>query len=97
MTKDAPADLHRSLTIAGFRALAAAAGLLQLCRELESAGVLAPAAIGRVRQAMFDELLEQAPRSVSNDPEFAARLRTQLEKLFSGAASLRDPSVMIPR
>ncbi len=97
MTTDDPADLHRSLNIAGFRALATAAGLLQLCREMEAAKVLPSAAIARVRQAMFDELMEQAPRSVTSSPEFAARLRTRLEKLFSGDASLRDPLVMVQR
>jgi hypothetical protein len=96
MARDAAADLHRSLHIAGFRALATTAGLLQLCRELEAAGVLPPPAIARIRDAMFHELMEQAPRSLTGDPAFASRLRTRLEKLFSGAATLHDPSVMVP-
>lgn len=97
MTRETSADLHRTLNMAGFRALATAAGLLQLCRELTAAGVLPPEAMMRVRQAMFDELVEQAPSSLRSDPNFEARLRTRLEKLFSGTAHLSDASVMVPR
>lgn len=97
MDRTTIAELHSSLNIAGFRALATAAGLLQLCRELEMAGVLMPIATARIRDAMFNELMEQAPRSVSNDEMFAARLRQRLENLFSGAERLADEPVIAPR
>jgi hypothetical protein len=90
MDRTSSSDLHRSLNLAGFRALATAAGLLQLCHELGEAGVLAPAAIGRIQQRMFDELMEQAPRSVSTDEQFAKRLRQRLENLFAGEERLSD-------
>lgn len=87
---------HHALNLAGFRALATAAGLFQLCRELEAAHVLSSEAIGRIREAMFSELMEQAARSRRSDPAFAAQLRRRLEDLFSGAERLSDPPVVPP-
>lgn len=89
-------ELHRLLNLAGFRALATAAGLLQLCRELEGAEVLPADAIGRIRQAIFDELMEQAPRSAGGDKAFERRLRERLGNLFSGIERLSDDPVIAP-
>lgn len=94
MAEDPKTELHHSLNLAGFRALATAAGLLQLCRELEAAGVLPPAALEHVREAMFNELMEQAAPARRHDPAFAAHLRRRLEGLFSGAERLGDTPVL---
>jgi hypothetical protein len=48
MVEDRKTELHHSLNLAGFRALATAAGLLHLCRELEAAGALPADALDRV-------------------------------------------------
>jgi hypothetical protein len=85
---------NRLLNIAGLRALATSAGLLQLCRELELAGVLAPAATGRIRQAMFDDLMDQAPPAVVKDAEFADRLQRRLANLFAGVERVSDEPVL---
>jgi len=94
MADDRTTGLHHSLNLAGFRALATAAGLLQLCRELEAAGSLSPGAIERVREAMFNELMQQAAPSRRHDAAFAAHLRRRLEGLFSGAERLGDAPVL---
>lgn len=93
MDRATTAERHSSLNLAGFRALATAAGLLQLCRELETAGVLSSDAISRVRQSMFDELMHQAPRSLANDRAFARRLEERLTNLFAGAERLAENPV----
>ncbi|GAA0732304.1 hypothetical protein GCM10009075_04270 [Sphingomonas trueperi] len=94
MAEDSKTELHHSLNLAGFRALATAAGLLQLCRELEAANLLPSAAIDRVRDAMFDELMEQAAPARRHDAAFAAHLRRRLEGLFSGAERLGDTPIL---
>ncbi|UYY79640.1 hypothetical protein [Sphingomonas sp. R1] len=90
-------ELHHSLNLAGFRALATAAGLLQLCRELKTAGILPAEAIDRVRDAMFKELIEGAAPSRRHDPAFRDHLRHRLEGLFSGVESLNDTPVVPSR
>ena len=67
MDKTAAAQLHTSLNLAGFRAHAAVAGLLQLCRELETSGLLSHEAIARIEDAIFNELIEQVPQSWAFD------------------------------
>jgi len=90
-------ELHHSLNLAGFRALATAAGLLQLCRELRAAGILHVEAIDRIRDAMFKELIESAAPSRRHDPAFRDHLRRRIESLFSGAESLNDTPVLPDR
>jgi hypothetical protein len=96
MDKRPAAELHNSLGLAGFRALATAAGLLQLCRELEASGVLNRDAIGRIKQAVHDELMEQVPRSKLGDAAFARRLRERLDHLFAGSERLGENPVVSP-
>lgn len=78
MDKTAAAQLHTSLNLAGFRAHAAVAGLLQLCRELEATGLLSHEALARIQDAIFNELIEQVPRSLIGDPDYARRLKRRL-------------------
>lgn len=94
MAEESRTELHHSLNLAGFRALATAAGLVQLCRELEAAKLLSPDAIDRVRDSMFNELMEQAAPARRHDAAFAAHLRRRLEGLFSGAERLGDTPIL---
>lgn len=94
MGKDDSAERHKALNLLGFRALATAAGLLQLCRELENAGVLKSDAIARIREAMFEELMKQVARSRRSDNAFATHLRQRLEALFAGTEKLDENPVM---
>ena len=90
-------ELHRSLNLAGFRALATAAGLLQLCRELQASGVLTSDGVDRIKAAVHGELMEQVPRSLIGNASFASRLRERLDRLFAGTASLTDEPVLPPK
>ena len=73
---------HSEVNLAGFRAHAAAVGLLQLIRELRSAGVIDDAATDRVRDAIVDDLA--LSRSVHVDEgEFRERLASRLDKLLA--------------
>jgi hypothetical protein len=73
--------LHSEVSLAGFRAHAAAIGLLQLIRELRRAEVLSDSAAGRVRDAIIDDLA--LSRSVHvEEREFRERLKTRLDKLM---------------
>lgn len=80
---------HDSLNLVGLRALATAAGLLQLCRELRAAGVLKDEAIERIKQSILDELLMQSARSASRRDQEQS-MRARLDDLFSGSAQLSD-------
>lgn len=88
MDKTAAAQLHTSLNLAGFRAHAAVAGLLQLCRELEASGLLSHEATTRIQDAIYNELIEQVPRSLIGDPDYAHRLKRRLGCLFAGTSDL---------
>jgi len=87
-------ELHTSLHLAGFRALATAAGLLQLCRELQASGVLAQDGVERIKTAVHGELMEQVPRSRIGDADFSRRLRERLDRLFTGTDNLKDDPVL---
>ncbi len=71
---------HSEVNLAGFRAHAAAVGLLQLIRELRLAKVLDDAAVGRFRDAVIDELALSRPMHVE-ESEFRQRLKTRLDRL----------------
>ena len=74
--------LHSEVDLAGFRAHATAVGVLQLIRELRRAKVLDDAAVGRVRDAVVDEL--ELSRSVHvKEDDFRTRLAGRLDKLLA--------------
>src|SRR5690606_31743936 len=55
-------ELHRTLEFIGLRAQATTVGLIQLCAELEAAGVLKGEAIARIKDAIFREMAVTPPR-----------------------------------
>jgi len=79
--------LHFDLTHVGLRAQATAAGLVQLCKELERAGVIDAEAVGRVKAAIADDIAVTAPRSVR--PEvYRQDVMRRLDSIFSGEKKL---------
>ena len=77
-------QLHLAVDVIGMRAQATAVGLVQLSIELHRAGVLDDASLGRVKQAIGDEISMGRPRSV-NKLEFEAQLRARIDRIFAGA------------
>lgn len=75
--------LHFELTNVGMRAQATAAGLVQLCRELQRAGVLDGDAVDRIKSAIADDIDIGAPRSVSC-AEYRRDIKLRLDRLFTG-------------
>lgn len=74
----------QQLAMLGLRAQATAAGLVQLCIELQAKGVLDQAAVENIKEAIAEELTEHAPRSTTKQL-FLSNVRTRLDKIFSGA------------
>tara|TARA_B100000378_G_scaffold205182_1_gene168486 strand:+ start:433 stop:762 length:330 start_codon:yes stop_codon:yes gene_type:complete len=89
MGLDKQKKLHFDLTNVGLRAQATAAGLLQLCLELRSAGVLDEAAVDRIKDAIACDIEVSAPRSIAC-PEYRRDVRDRLDNLFSGQAKVGD-------
>jgi hypothetical protein len=79
--------LHFDLTNVGLRAQATAAGLVQLCRELEAAGVIDEAALTRIKRAIADDIVITAPRSVKKE-HFRGEICNRLDAIFSGESKL---------
>lgn len=79
--------LHFDLTNVGLRAQATAAGLVQLCRELQSAGVIDEAALTRIKRAIADDIVITAPRSVRKE-QFRGEICSRLDGIFSGEQKL---------
>ncbi|MXO67164.1 hypothetical protein [Altericroceibacterium endophyticum] len=86
MTTDNP-NLHYELKDVGLRAQATAIGLVQLCKELQLAGVLSDDAVGRIKTAIADEIALTAPRSIRRDA-FRQDVCTRLDEIFSGGKDL---------
>ena len=77
--------LHDAMDFIGLRALATAAGLIQMCDELRRAGLLDEAAITRVKQAMAREI------ALSRRGRYEVELETamkRLDALFAGREEL---------
>ena len=84
MVADAePRQLHFDMTNVGLRAQATAAGLVQLCRELQAAGVIDDQALARIKRAISDDIVITAPRSVKKE-QFREEICTRLDSIFSG-------------
>jgi hypothetical protein len=78
--------LHDAMDFIGLRALATAAGMIQMCTELRRAGVFDDEAIGRVKEAMAREI------ALSHRGNFETELKTamqRLDALFAGREELR--------
>lgn len=74
--------LHFDLANVGLRAQATAVGLVQLCRELERANVLDEAAVGRIKDAIADELAVTVPRPLAS-AGYRQEVRDRLDRLFT--------------
>lgn len=79
--------LHQDLKNVGLRAQATAAGLVQLCKELQAAGVINDAAVGRIKEAIADEISLTAPRPLLR-ADFRRDVCERLNAIFSGAEKL---------
>ncbi|HUD30104.1 MAG TPA: hypothetical protein VMQ93_14625 [Novosphingobium sp.] len=77
------ASMHDDLRNVGLRAQATAAGLVQLCKELNAAGVLDEGAVQRVKHAIADEIALTAPRPIPR-ADFRRDVCERLDALFAG-------------
>jgi hypothetical protein len=75
--------VHLALEFLGIRAQATAMGLVQLCLELRRAGVIDEAAVDRVKQAIAEEIVEHAPRTVVKN-QYLTDIRGRLDRIFAG-------------
>jgi hypothetical protein len=78
--------LHDAMDFIGLRALATAAGLIQMCTELRRAGVFDEAAVDRVKEAMAREIA--LSRRGTFETEFRAA-KQRLDALFEGREELK--------
>ncbi|WP_213980058.1 hypothetical protein [Sphingomonas sp. dw_22] len=72
---------HESLEYIGLRAQATMVGLSQLCTELVAAGVLSDDAIGRIKDAIRQDISVSRPR-IRNHAEFDQALKVRLDAIF---------------
>lgn len=84
-----PKHKHYELRNVGLRAQATAAGLVQLCKELQSKGLLEEAALFRIKEAIADELEVDAPRSITI-PQYRRDVRERLDRIFAGEEKVGD-------
>lgn len=80
---------HYELTNVGLRAQATAAGLVQLCKELRVSGALSEDAIGRIKDAVADEVAISTSRKGSL-AELRKEARARLDRIFAGDEALGD-------
>jgi len=85
--------LHYDLKNVGLRAQATAAGLVQLCKELKSAGVLTDDAVHRIKESIADEIALTAPRPLLR-AEFRQEICSRLDSIFSGEQKLGDAEAL---
>jgi ABC-type uncharacterized transport system YnjBCD ATPase subunit len=79
--------LHFDLSNVGLRAQATASGLVQLCRELQQAGVLQDDALVRIKSAIADEIAFNAPRSIKGD-DHRQHIGRRLDSIFAGTSKI---------
>ena len=75
--------MHQSIGLLGMRAQATAAGLVQLCHELRARGLLDDESIERIKEAIADELVDSAPRSMTKSA-FRSTVQNRLDRVFEG-------------
>lgn len=84
-------QMHNDLRNIGLRAQATGVGVVQLCRELQNAGVLDQAAINRIKNAIADEITLEGPRTTLR-AESREQLRERLDLIFSGESKIGKAS-----
>ncbi len=82
MAHDESRQLHDAVTFLGIRAQATAVGMITIAVELRRAGVLDDAAIGRIKDSIFNDLALSCPRSQPK-ATFENNLRQRLDALFA--------------
>jgi hypothetical protein len=75
--------LHHALDFIGMRAQATAVGVVQLSIELRRANIIDEAALGRIKDAIAQDIALGRPRSSERDA-FQAELRGRLDRVFAG-------------
>lgn len=75
--------LHFDVTNVGLRAQATAVGFVQLCIELQRAGVLNDAALERIKGAIAADVSLAAPRAISCE-RYRSEIKDRLDHLFAG-------------
>lgn len=90
--KDQARQLHDCLDYIGLRAQATSVGLLQLCAELVSVGVLDDAAVDRIKTAIQKDIAVSKVRKYGQ-VEFDTTLRKRLDAVFPTTS---DPRIGAP-
>ncbi|HEX5183447.1 MAG TPA: hypothetical protein VFW19_09885 [Allosphingosinicella sp.] len=80
--------LHDAMDFIGLRALATAAGLIQICTELERAGIFDDGAITRIKQAMAREVALSHSHRGNYETEFQRAIE-RLDAVFAGREELK--------
>jgi hypothetical protein len=81
--------LNFDLTNVGLRAQATAAGFVQLCKELHSAGVIDDGAVSRIKDVVADNITLNCPRK-ANRAEYRREVSQRLEAIFEGKQKVGD-------
>ena len=81
--------LHDSIDLVGMRAQATTVGLIQLSIELQRAGVLDEAALGRIKESIAKEICLHRPKSIPPE-SFHDSLRSRLDRLFAGEEAVGE-------
>ena len=81
--------LNFDLTNVGLRAQATAAGFVQLCRELRTAGVIDDAAVLRIRDMVADNITLNCPLK-ANRAGYRQEVSRRLEAIFEGERKVGD-------
>ncbi len=86
--------LHYALDHVGLRAQATAAGLVQLCKELQNANILSEEAVSRIKSSIANEICVGQHRTVSTS-QYRADICQRLDQIFSGSAPI-GPASSLP-
>src|SRR5579871_5717523 len=87
--------LHFDLTNVGLRAQATAAGFVQLCQELQHAGVLQEDALARIKSAIADEITLCGPRNAKTD-DYRQSICRRLDMIFAGRSHVGSAYELAP-
>lgn len=86
--------MHYALDNVGLRAQATAAGLVQLCKELQSANILSEEAASRIKASIANEICVSQHRTVSTS-QYRADICRRLDQIFTGSAPI-GPASSLP-